>query len=127
MAGLWSVALGCGEKRLAAVAKAQIEKLPYYHTFGFRTHGPSIDLAEMLIKIAPVPVSKVHFTSSGSEANDLAAKMVWYLSNARGNRDKKKIIGRIKGYHGVTIAPASITGLPRNHESFALPLDRMVH
>jgi 4-aminobutyrate--pyruvate transaminase len=127
MAGLWSVALGFGEKRLAAVAKAQMEKLPYYHTFGFRTHGPSIDLAEMLIKIAPVPMSKVHFTSSGSEANDLAAKMVWYRSNALGQRDKKKIIGRLKGYHGVTIAAASITGLPRNHESFDLPLDRMIH
>src|SRR3954447_19885892 len=127
MAGLWSVALGFGEKRLAAVAKAQMEKLPYYHTFGFRSHGPSIDLAEMLIKIAPVPMSKVHFTSSGSEANDLAAKMVWYRSNALGKREKKKIIGRLKGYHGVTIAAASITGLPRNHESFDLPLDRMIH
>ena len=62
MAGLWSVALGFGEKRLAAVAKAQMEKLPYYHTFGFRTHGPSIDLAEMLIKIAPVPMSKATAT-----------------------------------------------------------------
>lgn len=127
MAGLWSVALGFGEKRLAEVAKAQMEKLPYYHTFSYKTHGPSIDLAELLISIAPVPMSKVHFTSSGSEANDLAAKMVWYRSNALGNKDKKKIIGRIKGYHGVTIAAASITGLPRNHESFDLPLDRMVH
>jgi 4-aminobutyrate---pyruvate transaminase len=127
LAGLWSVALGFGEKRLADVAKAQMEKLPYYHTFAYKTHGPSIDLAEVLIKLAPVPMSKVHFTSSGSEANDLAAKMVWYRSNALGNKDKKKIIGRIKGYHGVTIAAASITGLPRNHESFDLPLDRMVH
>lgn len=127
LAGLWSVALGFGEKRLAEVAKAQMEKLPYYHTFAYKTHGPSIDLAELLIKIAPVPMSKVHFTSSGSEANDLAAKMVWYRSNALGLKEKKKIIGRIKGYHGVTIASASITGLPRNHESFDLPLDRMIH
>ncbi|MDE1157454.1 MAG: aspartate aminotransferase family protein [Neorhizobium sp.] len=127
LAGLWSVALGFGEKRLAEVAKAQMEKLPYYHTFAYKTHGPSIELAEMLIKMAPVPMSKVHFTSSGSEANDLACKMVWYRSNALGNKDKKKIIGRIKGYHGVTIAAGSITGIQRNHESFDLPLDRMVH
>ncbi|MGI2033245.1 aspartate aminotransferase family protein [Rhizobium panacihumi] len=127
LAGLWSVAVGFGEKRLAEVAKAQMEKLPYYHTFAYKSHGPSIELAEMLIKIAPVPMSKVHFTSSGSEANDLACKMVWYRSNALGKKDKKKIIGRIKGYHGVTIAAGSITGLPRNHESFDLPLDRMVH
>ncbi|MGE6741844.1 aspartate aminotransferase family protein [Allorhizobium pseudoryzae] len=127
MAGLWSVALGFGEKRLAEVAKAQMEKLPYYHTFSYKTHGPSIDLAELLIKIAPVPMSKVHFTSSGSEANDLAVKMVWYRSNALSKKDKKKIISRIKGYHGVTIASGSLTGLPRNHESFDLPLDRMLH
>lgn len=127
LAGLWSVALGFGEKRLAEVAKAQMEKLPYYHTFAYKTHGPSIELAELLIKIAPVPMSKVHFTSSGSEANDLTAKMVWYRSNALGLKEKKKIIGRIKGYHGVTIAAGSITGLPRNHESFDLPLDRMIH
>jgi 4-aminobutyrate--pyruvate transaminase len=104
-----------------------MEKLPYYHTFGFKSHGPSIELAEMLIMMAPVPMSKVHFTSSGSEANDLVAKMVWYRSNALGKLEKKKIIGRLKGYHGVTIAAASITGLPRNHESFDLPLDRMIH
>ncbi|MBN7803992.1 aspartate aminotransferase family protein [Agrobacterium rosae] len=127
LAGLWSVAVGFGEKRLVEVARAQMEKLPYYHTFAYKTHGPSIELAGMLIQMAPVPMSKVHFTSSGSEANDLACKMVWYRSNALGNKDKKKIIGRIKGYHGVTIASGSITGLPRNHESFDLPLDRMVH
>lgn len=127
LAGLWSVALGFGEKRLAEVAKAQMEKLPYYHTFSYKTHGPSIELAEMLIKMAPVPMSKVHFTSSGSEANDLACKLVWYRSNALGLKDKKKIIGRIKGYHGVTIASGSITGLSRNHDSFDLPLDRMIH
>ncbi|HEV7437479.1 MAG TPA: aspartate aminotransferase family protein [Pseudorhizobium sp.] len=127
LAGLWSVALGFGEKRLAEVAKAQMEKLPYYHTFSYKTHGPSVELAEMLIKMAPVPMSKVHFTSSGSEANDLACKMVWYRSNALGNKAKKKIIGRIKGYHGVTIAAGSITGLSRNHDSFDLPLDRMIH
>lgn len=127
LAGLWSVALGFGEKRLSDVAKAQMDKLPYYHSFAYKSSGPSIDLAEMLVKIAPVPMSKVHFTSSGSEANDLVAKMVWYRSNALGKKDKKKIIGRIKGYHGVTIASGSITGLPRNHESFDLPLDRMVH
>ena len=127
LAGLWSVALGFGEKRLAEVAKAQMEKLPYYHSFNYKVNGPSVDLAELLIKIAPVPMSKVHFTSSGSEANDLVAKMVWYRSNALGNTEKKKIIGRIKGYHGVTIAAGSITGLPANHKSFDLPLDRMFH
>ena len=127
MAGLWSVALGFGEHRLAEVAKAQMEKLPYYHTFAYKSHGPSIELAEKLIQMAPVPMSKVHFTSSGSEANDLVVKMTWYRSNALGLPQKKKIISRIKAYHGVTIAAGSLTGLPRNHQSFDLPLPQMLH
>jgi 4-aminobutyrate--pyruvate transaminase len=127
LAGLWSVAVGFGETRLSDVAKAQMDKLPYYHIFAHKTHGPSVDLAEKLISMAPVPMSKVHFTSSGSEANDLVAKLCWYRSNALGKPEKKKIIGRVKGYHGVTIAAGSITGLPRNHQSFDLPLERMKH
>lgn len=127
LAGLWSVAVGFGEERLARVAYEQMSKLPYYHIFNYKTHGPSVDLAEKVLSLVPFPMAKVHFASSGSEANDLVAKMVWYRSNALGKPDKKKIIGRVKGYHGVTIAAASITGIPRNHESFDLPLDRMVH
>ncbi|TNC13003.1 aspartate aminotransferase family protein [Methylobacterium terricola] len=127
LAGLWSVAVGFGETRLSDVAKRQMDQLAYYHIFAHKTHGPSVDLAEKLIQMAPVPMSKVHFTSSGSEANDLVVKMTWYRSNALGKPAKKKIIGRVKGYHGVTIAAGSITGLPRNHESFDLPLDRMRH
>lgn len=127
LAGLWSVAVGFGETRLSDVAKAQMDKLPYYHIFAHKTHGPSVDLAEKLISMAPVPMSKVHFTSSGSEANDLVVKLCWYRANALGQPEKKKIIGRVKGYHGVTIAAGSITGLPRNHQSFDLPLDRMKH
>jgi 4-aminobutyrate---pyruvate transaminase len=127
MAGLWSVGLGFGETRLAEVAKAQMEKLPYYHTFAYKTHTPSIELAEKLIRMAPVPMSKVHFTSSGSEANDLVTKLTWYRSNALGLPQKKKMIGRVKGYHGVTIAAASLTGIARNHQSFDLPLPQMKH
>jgi 4-aminobutyrate--pyruvate transaminase len=127
MAGLWSVAVGFNEQRLVEAAKKQMELLPYYHNFTYKSTGPSIELAELLIKIAPCEMSKVHFTSSGSEANDLAVKMVWYRANALGQKDKKKIIGRVKGYHGVTIAAASLTGLQRFHDSFDLPLDRMIH
>ncbi|CDZ39822.1 aspartate aminotransferase family protein [Neorhizobium galegae] len=127
MAGLWSVGVGFGESRLVEAAARQMAKLPYYHTFTLRSHGPSIDLAEKLIQMAPVPMSKAYFTNSGSEANDTAMKMVWYRSNALGKPEKKKIISRIKGYHGVTIASASLTGLPNNHRSFDLPLAGVFH
>ena len=87
----------------------------------------AIDLAEMLIERAPLPMSKVFFANSGSEANDSAIKMIWYMNNALGRPKKKKIIGRIKGYHGITIAAASLTGLPANHRSFDVPLPGFVH
>ncbi len=53
--------------------------------------------------------------------------MAWYYNNALGRPAKKKIIGRIKGYHGITLAAASITGLPNNHRSFDLPLPGFIH
>ena len=127
MSGLWSVGVGFGENRLVEAAAKQMAKLPYYHTFTARSHGPSIELAEKLIQMAPVPMSKAYFTNSGSEANDTAVKMVWYRSNALGKPEKKKIISRIKGYHGVTVASASLTGLPNNHRSFDLPLAGIFH
>ena len=105
----------------------QMRKLPFYHAFAAKSHEPMIDLAEMLIERAPVPMSKVFFANSGSEANDSAIKMVWYLNNALGRPNKKKIIGRLKGYHGITIGSASLTGLPANHRSFDLPLPGFVH
>ena len=127
MSGLWSVAVGFNEQRLVDVASQQMQKLPYYHNFSHRSHGPAIDLAEKLIEIAPVPMSKVFYTNSGSEANDTIVKMVWYRSNALGKPEKKKIISRLRGYHGVTVASASMTGLPYNHKSFDLPLDGILH
>ena len=94
-----------------------MRKLPFYHAFTAKSHEPMIDLAEMLIARAPVPMSKVFFANSGSEANDTAIKMVWYFNNALGRPQKKKIIGRMKGYHGITVAAASLTGLAVNHRS----------
>lgn len=127
MAGLWSVGVGFSEQRLVDAATRQMQALPFYHSFTHKSHGPVIDLAEKLISIAPVPMSKVYFTNSGSEANDTVLKLLWYRSNALGQPQRKKIISRMRGYHGVTIASASLTGLPNNHRSFDLPIDNVLH
>lgn len=127
MAGLWSVAVGFSEKRLIEAATRQMSKLPYYHDFGHKAHAPVIELSERLVTMAPVPMSKAYFTNSGSEANDTALKMVWYRSNAMGQPQRKKVISRKRGYHGVTIASASLTGLPNNHRSFDLPIVNVLH
>ena len=127
VAGLWCAALGFDNERLVQAAANQMRKLPFYHAFTAKSHEPMIDLAEMLIERAPVPMSKVFFANSGSEANDSAIKMVWYMNNALGRKQKKKIIGRLKGYHGITLASASLTGLPANHRSFDVPLPGFIH
>ena len=127
VAGLWCASLGFSNERLAKAAYDQMLKLPFYHAFTAKSHEPMIDLAEMLIQRAPVPMSKVFFANSGSEANDTAIKMVWYYNNALGRHAKKKMIGRIKGYHGITIAAGSLTGLPANHRSFDIPLPGFIH
>ena len=127
LAGLWCATLGFGEERLIRAATEQLRKLPYYHGFAHKSVLPTIDLGEKLLEIAPVPMSKVFFANSGSEANDTMIKLVWFYNNALGRPRKKKIISRIKGYHGVTVATSSLTGLPFAHRDFDLPIKNILH
>ena len=127
VAGLWCASLGFDNERLAEAAARQMRRLPFYHGFTAKSHEPMIELAEMLLARAPVPMHRVFFANSGSEANDTAIKMVWYYNNAVGRPQKKKLIGRIKGYHGITLAASSLTGLVNNHRSFDVPLPGFFH
>ena len=127
LAGLWCTALGYGNKELADAAHAQMSKLSFTHLFGGRSHEPAIELAEKIKALAPCPTSKVFFASSGSETNDSQIKLAWYYNNAIGRPEKKKIISRVRGYHGVTVATASLTGLPVFHADFDLPIARILH
>ena len=127
MAGLWCTGLGFGDEELIEAAEAQLRSLPYYHQFTGRGTEPALELSERLKELAPVDISHIFFTSSGSEANDTQVKLAWYYNNAIGRPKKKKIISRIKGYHGVTLVSASLTGLPANHLDFDLPFDGILH
>jgi len=127
LAGLWSVSLGFGEERLVEAAAKQMRILPYYHSFASKSHLPMIELAERLVEMAPFKASHAFFANSGSEATDTVVKMVWYYNNALGRPNKKKIISRVKAYHGVTVASASMTGLPANHRDFDLPIKNIMH
>ena len=127
MAGLWCASLGFSERRLAEAAYKQMLELPYYHHFFAKGNLPSIELAERLLALAPVPMSKVLLSCSGSEANDAAIKLVWYYHNAIGKPRKKKIIGRVRGYHGNTVAAVSVSGQPHMHADFDVPLPNFRH
>lgn len=121
LAGLWCTSLGWGEERLVTAAAEQMRRLPFYHLFGHKSHDPAIDLCERLLALAPVPMSRVFLTGSGSEANDTALKLIRYRAHALGQPDKRKVIARDRAYHGVTLATAALTGLAVNHRSFDLP------
>lgn len=127
MSGLWCASLGFSNARLAKAGSEALRTLPYYHTFNGRSNTAAVALAEKLLALAPVPMSKVFFANSGSEANDSAVKLVWYFHNAIGKPAKKKIIARRGAYHGVTLATASLSGLVPSHRDFDLPIERILH
>ncbi len=126
-AGLWCASLGYASERLAKVAYEQMRKLGYYHLYRGTSNEPGIELAEKLLSIAPVRMSKVLFQCSGSEANDTAIKLVWYYHAAIGKPGKRKIIGRHMGYHGSTSAAISASGKPDMHADFGLPFPDFRH
>ncbi|MGF7159418.1 4-aminobutyrate--pyruvate transaminase [Rhodoligotrophos appendicifer] len=127
LAGLWCTALGYSNEELVEAAAKQMRTMPYTHIFAGKSHDPAIELAEKLKELAPHNASKVLFCSSGSEANDQQVKLAWYHANAIGKPEKKKIISRIRGYHGVTVASGSLTGLAPVHMDFDLPIKNILH
>ena len=127
IAGLWCASLGFGSERLAKVAYEQMRRLGYYHLYRHRSVEPAIELAEELLKIAPVPMARVVFQCSGSEANDTAIKLAWYYWNAVGQPQRTKIIARQMAYHGNTCAAVSLSGKPDMHAGFGLPFANFKH
>jgi 4-aminobutyrate--pyruvate transaminase len=121
MAGLWCCSLGFSDERLIEAATRQLNTLPYYHGFAHKTSDIAVRAAADLLALAPGNMARVFFGTSGSDANDTAIKLVRYYNNALGRPTKKKIIARTKGYHGVSIASATLTGLPHLHTGFDLP------
>jgi len=127
LAGLWCTSLGYGNEEIVEAAASQMSRLSYTHLFGNKSSDVAIELSEKLKELVPGEASKILFCGSGSEANDMQIKLTWYYNNARGKPNKKKIISRLKGYHGVTIASGSLTGLPAVHTDFDLPINNILH
>ena len=127
LAGLWCTSLGHGVTELADAAKEQMSKLGYSTLFASKSHEPAILLAEKLIEMSPFSSGKVFFGLSGSDANDTQYKLFTYANNKLGKKTKKKILARKKGYHGVTVASASMTGLANQHKLFDLPQENFIH
>ena len=123
VAGLWCTGLGFGEDRLVKVATEAMKTLSFSHVFSHRSHPTAIELAETLTRLAPDSITRAFFVNSGSEAIEAAIQIVWNYNNALGRPEKKKFIGRDRGYHGTTIAAGSLTALPYKQNDFDLPVN----
>lgn len=124
--GLWNMVAGFDHKGLAEAAKAQYDRFPGYHAFFGRMSDQTVALSERLIDVSPWDRGKVFYTNSGSEANDTMVKMLWFMGRAEGTPQKRKILTRGNGYHGVTAVAASMTAKPYN-EVFGLPMEGFIH
>ncbi|MFD1606973.1 aspartate aminotransferase family protein [Oceanobacillus luteolus] len=115
MSSLWNVNIGHGRKELAEVAAEQMNKLAFSSTFSGFSHEPAIRLAKKLADLAPGNLNVSFFTSGGSEANDSAIKLVRHYWKVKGFPERKKVITRKRGYHGVSMGSTSATGIPEFH------------
>ena len=131
-AGLWCVNVGYGRAELGEAAAQAMRDLGYYHTFSSHSNEPIIRLADRVLtlfreKAGAGHLSKMFFGTSGSDANDTNYKLVRYYNNLRGKPEKKKILSRSGGYHGLTAAAASLTGIPIYHKAWDLPPAGVIH
>lgn len=117
-AGLWFTNIGHGRTEVASAVADQLGRLAHYSGFGDLTADVTVDLAERLAAIAPVPGSKIFFTSGGSDSIDTAAKLARRYWHERRRPEKNIIVGRSKAYHGMHVAGTALAGIPVNREGY---------
>jgi len=127
MSGLWCVNVGYGQRALIDAATRQLETLPFYNSFFQTTTPPAIELAELLSEVSPPGFQHVFFSGSGSEGNDTIVRMVRRYWDLMGQPERQVIIGRVNGYHGSTMAGASLGGMAGMHAQGGLPIPNIAH
>ncbi|WP_137157609.1 aspartate aminotransferase family protein [Rhizobium sp. FKL33] len=126
-AGLWCVNIGYGRTEIADAVRAQMDELPYYNTFFGTTTPPTALLAQKVTAHAGPNINHVFFTNSGSEATDTWFRMARVYWAALGKPEKTHFISRRNGYHGSTVAGASLGGMKYMHEQGSLPIEKIHH
>jgi len=130
-AGLYCVNIGYGRTEVADAIARQAHKLAYFHTYAGHSTEELIRLSDRLLKMAPVAIGggafqRVFYGTSGSDANETQAKLVWYYHNLIGKPKKKRIIARERAYHGNTVMAGSMTGLNLYHNFMDLPISAII-
>ena len=121
MSGLWCVAVGYGRQELVDAASRQMAELPYYNSFFQCSTPPAIELAAKLAEVTPPQFQHVFFTGSGSESIDTTIRLARRYWQLQGEPQRTVIIGRWNGYHGSTVAGASLGGMKWMHEQGLAP------
>ncbi|MFD9549632.1 aspartate aminotransferase family protein [Nocardia salmonicida] len=119
-AGLWFANVGHGRGEIADAVADQLRTIAHYSNFGDLTEAPTQELAEKLSSIAPVPGSKIFFTSGGSDSVETAAKLARRYWHEQGRADKKILVGRRLAYHGMHYASTALGGLTPNKEGYGV-------
>lgn len=115
MSGLWCVNLGYSCTELIKTATNQMKTLPYYNHFFQCSTEPAINLSAEILAVAPKGMRRVFYTSSGSEANDTALRLIWHHFSVLGKPKKNIIISRNNAYHGSTVASTALGGMSWMH------------
>ena len=126
-AGLWCVNIGYGRKELGEVASRQMTQLAYYNSFFQCTTEPTVRLSAKLAELTPHDLNHAFFTNSGSEANDTILRLVRHFWAVQDQPRKNIFIGRHDGYHGSTVAGASLGGMKGMHKQGGLPIPDIAH
>jgi adenosylmethionine-8-amino-7-oxononanoate aminotransferase len=127
LAGLWNVNVGHGRRELAEAAMTQMATLAYCSSYAGSTNYPAIELAERLSEVTYPSINTFYFTSGGAEATDTSIKTARFYWKAVGKPDKTKIVSRRRGYHGLTLAAMSATGIPAFWPMFEPRVPGFVH
>jgi len=127
LSGLWNVNVGHGREELAEAAAEQMKALAYCSSYTGSSNISAIKLASRLSQLAYPHLNTTFFTSGGAESNESAFKTARFYWKAKGRPDKIKIISRFYGYHGVTMAAMSATGMAPYWKMFEPRVPNFVH
>ena len=127
IAGLWCVNIGHGRREMAECVAAQTLRMEYYNPFGHSGNEPAALLSAKLAELAPGDLNHVFYATGGSTANDASIRLAHYYNNLRGKPRKKKVISRLRAYHGSTYVTANLTGIHDTKRGFDRIADDWIH
>ncbi len=114
--GLWCCNAGHNRQPIVEAIQKQAATLDFAHSFN-QGHAIAFEAANRLTEMTP-GFDHVFFTNSGSEAVDTALKIALAYHQARGEGQRRVLVGRQKAYHGINFGGLSVGGIGLNKGQF---------